>query len=273
MKTKPLVSVIIPTKNSSDLIGICIKSIKNQTYKNIELIVVDNYSSDKTKDIAKKYTPLIFTKGPERSAQRNFGAKNATGKYILFIDSDMTLGQKAISEAVTKFEKYPEIGALIIPEKSTGEGFWGKCKVLEKSFYKGVSWIEAARFYRKEIFDKIEGFDSSLISGEDWDLSYRVSKELKISRINSTVLHNEGRVSLLNVVKKKYYYSKHISKYLIKNKGNPNIMILDRYMLFLSKPKKLFKNPILGIGLLFMKTCEFVAGGIGYVLIKYVKGN
>lgn len=273
MNYKKLVSVIVPTKNSVEFLEACLESIKNQNYKNIEIIVVDNNSKDNTKKIALKYTKKVFEKGPERSIQRNFGANKAKGKYILFIDSDMTVERKVIQECVEKFEKYPKVGGLIIPEKSIGESFWAKCRKLEKTFYEGVGWIEAARFYRKNIFDRVGGFDPKLISGEDWDLSSRVEKELKISRIKSFVLHNEGKVSLTKIVKKKYYYSKHISKYLIKSKGNLNIMVLDRYMLFFSKPKKLFQDPILGTGLLFMKTCEFGAGACGYLLgsSKYQK--
>lgn len=273
MKSYPLVSVIIPTKNSADMIRSCIKSIKNQNYKNVEIIIVDNNSKDNTKEIANNYTKQVFNKGPERSTQRNFGAKKATGKYLLFIDSDMTLGKTAIAEGVVIFEKHPEIGALIIPERSTGQGFWGECKVLEKSFYKGVSWIEAARIYQKQIFDKVGGFDPNLISGEDWDLTSRTKKGSEISRINSFVTHDERKVSLAEVIRKKYYYSKHISKYISKSHGSPNIMVIDRYKLFLSKPKKLFQNPVLGVGLLFLKTCEFGAGGLGYIVgnIKFPK--
>ena len=79
----PLVSVIITTKNSSRTLETCLKSIKDQTYKNIELIVIDNNSIDNTKEIAKKYTNKVFNYGPERSAQRNFGAKQAKGEYLL----------------------------------------------------------------------------------------------------------------------------------------------------------------------------------------------
>ena len=82
MKVKPdnLVSIIIPTLNEEASLEICLKSIKKQTYKNLETIVVDNFSKDRTPEIAKKYTKLVFKKGNERSAQRNFGAKKAKGK-------------------------------------------------------------------------------------------------------------------------------------------------------------------------------------------------
>jgi glycosyltransferase involved in cell wall biosynthesis len=268
---KPLVSVIVPTKNSSETLTSCLKSIKNQSFKNYEIILVDNNSTDKTKEIASKFTKKIFNKGPERSTQRNFGAKKASGKFLLFIDSDMTLDKNAIKEAVEIFSKNSKVGGLIIPERSIGKSFWGKCKALEKGFYEGVEWIEAGRIFKKSIFEKVGGFDTTLISGEDWDLSHRIAGVSEVSRIKSFVTHNEGDVSLMDVVKKKYYYSIHISKYITKSSGNLNIMVADRYKLFFSKPKKLFKNPLLGVGLLFIKTCEFGGGFIGYMVGRIKK--
>jgi glycosyltransferase involved in cell wall biosynthesis len=60
---KPLVSVIIPTKNSESTIDYCLRSIRGQTYTNIEVIVVDNYSRDKTEEVAQKYGKVL-SKGP-----------------------------------------------------------------------------------------------------------------------------------------------------------------------------------------------------------------
>src|SRR5258708_40211689 len=88
---KPLVTVVVPTKNSAVTLDACLESIVKQTYRHIELIVVDNKSSDTTKDIAKVYTTSVFDKGPERSAQRNFGAVKGKGEVLVFIDSDMIL--------------------------------------------------------------------------------------------------------------------------------------------------------------------------------------
>src|SRR5206468_1500632 len=98
----PLVSIVIPTKNSGEFLEACLRSIKEQTYTNIEIIVVDNSSSDNTQEIARKYTDKVFTKGPERSAQRNFGAQSSSGDYLLIIDSDMELSPNVIAECVEK---------------------------------------------------------------------------------------------------------------------------------------------------------------------------
>jgi len=61
-------------------------TFKKQTYKNLEIIIVDNNSSDITKDVARKYTKFVFNKGPERSSQINFGVGIAKGKYVYYTD-------------------------------------------------------------------------------------------------------------------------------------------------------------------------------------------
>jgi glycosyltransferase involved in cell wall biosynthesis len=266
------VSVIIPTKNSEKTIGRCIDSVLAQTHKNIEIIVVDNHSTDSTPTIAKKYELKFYTKGPERCPQRNFGAAKASGEYLLVIDSDMVLSPKVIEDCCKLSKNNSRVTGVVVPEESFGSGFWARCKKLERSFYLGVPYIEAARFFKKSIFEKVGGYDESLVSGEDWDLSQRIEQLGKIDRSKSFIYHDEGHISLLKTVKKKYYYAQKFAAYQKKNKGAKQVAkqtgILERYWLFLSKPKKLFKNPVIGFGMLFMKTCEFTFGGLGYIKIK-----
>ena len=96
----PNVSIVIPVLNGEKTIKNCLTSILNQSYKDYEIIVVDNNSTDKTKEIARKYTRLVFNKGPERSVQRNFGIDKGKGKYALYLDADMTLSKRVIEECV-----------------------------------------------------------------------------------------------------------------------------------------------------------------------------
>jgi glycosyltransferase involved in cell wall biosynthesis len=266
--SKPLVSIIVPTRNSAAVIADCLESIRQQTYPHIELIVVDNNSTDTTKSIASTFTPRVYNIGPERSAQRNYGARQAKGDFVAMIDSDMTLSSTVIEECVQKVTD-PGVVAVFIPEESVGEGFWARCKRLERSFYVGVHWMEAARFFRRDDYLRLGGYNEQLISGEDWDLSQRMEKLGALDRIPSFIYHNEGRLRLGETLKKKYYYAQQFSKYLEANKSTEQTQsqagIAARYSLFLSKPTKLFKSPFVGMGMLFMKTCEFGFGGIGYL--------
>lgn len=100
----PLVSIIIPTRNSARTLETCLLSIQNQSYPNIEIIVVDNFSTDGTYEIANKYAQKSYQKGPERTEQKNHGIEQASGEYVCFIDSDMELTSQVIQSCVHLFE-------------------------------------------------------------------------------------------------------------------------------------------------------------------------
>jgi glycosyltransferase involved in cell wall biosynthesis len=267
------VSVIVPAKNNGATIEACLKSIAGQSYPKIELIVVVNTdSADGTLKIAKRYSKKVYSQGTERLTTRNFGAAMARGRYLLFIDSDMVLDRNVVGDCVKAIEHQPRGVGVVIPEESFGQGFWARCKQLERSFYVGVDWIEAARFFRKDIFKQIGGYDEKMISGEDWDLAQRAEAMGRIARVQSFIHHNEGAPSLWQVVSKKYYYARHFSGYM-KDKSNTKKAskqtgILSRYGLFFSKPGVLFADPVLGLGMLLMKTLEFGFGAIGYIFSR-----
>ena len=263
---KVIVSVIVTTKNEETHLENCLKSIKSQSYKKIELIAVDNNSKDNTAEIAKKYTKLFFNKGPERSAQRNFGFKKSHGEYLLFVDADMVLEPGVVKDCVDTLQE-ENAGAVIIPEKSKGIGFWAKVKAFERSFYIGDDSVEAARFYERKIFDEAEGFDENQTGPEDWDLSDRVRKFYKIARIKSFITHDEGKLSLFELLKRKYYYAKSIRAYLSKNKKNTmsRKTILIFRPVFYKNPAKIISHPVLFSAMIFMLTLELISGFLGFM--------
>jgi glycosyltransferase involved in cell wall biosynthesis len=276
----PIVSVVVPTYNSADYLEPCLKSISEQSYERTELIVVDNNSQDNTKAIARQYTNLVFNKGNERSAQRNFGAKQASGQYILIIDSDMVLTKGVVQACVDAVQNNAKFKALIIPEESFGEGIWAQCKKLERSFYSGVDWQEASRFFDKTAYLEVGGYDESMTGWEDYDLPNRIESKYGadcISRVKTLIYHNERKLNLFTSCRKKFYYAKTLDLYIHKDTNqdrlNKQTSILRRYGVFFANPTKLFKNPLLGFGMLFMKTCEFAAGASGYLVGKFSQPN
>ncbi len=96
----PLVSVVVPTRNSARTIERCLQSIVGQRPTRLELIVVDNDSTDGTFAIATSYADVVLRAGPERSAQRNVGVARSGGDYVMWIDSDMELIPGTIRAAV-----------------------------------------------------------------------------------------------------------------------------------------------------------------------------
>jgi len=263
MKKYPLVSITITTKNEERNIANCLKSIKQQTYpqKFIEIIVIDNNSIDKTKQLAKKYTKKVFNKGPERSVQRNFGMiEKSKGKYLMFLDADMTLSKTTINKAVSELEN-TDLGALYIHEIILGDSFFSKVRNFERSFYNGTV-IDCVRFIKKGIFRKVGGFDPSLTGPEDWDLDKKIRKIAKTAVLdNAVIYHNEGRFELKNYLSKKSYYSKSFDKY-IKKWGKSDADIKKQFSPFYryfivftehGKWKKLALRPFLTLSIIYLR--------------------
>lgn len=265
---KPLVSIIIPTYNSERTIEKCLQSVKNQTYENIELIVVDNNSKDRTPEISKKYADQLFNQGPERSAQRNYGVNQASGEYVLIHDSDIYFDPNTVSECVDILEQKSDVGAVIIPEESIGTGFWAKFKAYERSHYVGLDLIESPRFFRKTMYQKVGGFNEELNAAEDWDLDIRIRNITKVARAKFFVQHDEGEVNPFKVRSKKDYYRKYFEKYesLHPEEYKKQINPFYRY-----KPKKLFidffTKPHLVIGMIIMRFLE--TGVLSFITKRY----
>ena len=116
-----LVTIIVTTKNNERTIDKCLSSIKAQTYQDIEIIVVDNFSDDRTCEISKKFTDKVFQKGKERSEQRNFGIEKSKGNIFIILDSDQYLPTSTVAEGVRLLSTDFQMAAIPEenPEKNT----------------------------------------------------------------------------------------------------------------------------------------------------------
>lgn len=270
--SSPLVSIIIPTKNEEKTIKRCLESIIHQPYKKIEMIVVDNYSTDKTKQVTRKYTRRVYNVAPERSAQRNFGAKKiAKGKYLLFLDSDMSVSSGLIRAAVTKMEKESKIVGLYVSEIVQGRSFWSRVRRFERWFYNSTV-VDGLRFMRRDAFLKTGGFDEDLYACEDWDMDKRMKKLGKVAFIKASIFHHELKFNIKNYLDKKYYYSANFNVYINKwGKDDPDIrkQFGPGYRLFWvfvedGKWKRLVQHPWLAVCMLFLR----LLASWKYILIR-----
>ena len=251
----PLVSVVITTKNEEKNIENCLRSIREQTFAGVELIVVDNFSEDRTAEIAKQYDAKVYFKGNERSAQRNYGAEVASGKYLLYLDADMILSPSLIEDCMEKSE-CAGVDALYIPEKIVGKGFWVKVRDFERSFYTGTV-IDAVRFLKRQLFLDVGGFDEALVGPEDWDFDRKIRQVARTSVADVSLYHNEGKFDSSRYLKKKGYYSVGIQKYVEKWGSSDKETLKQtglRYRMIgvfveQGKWKKLFRHPILTIAM------------------------
>lgn len=257
-----IVSIIINSKNEEKNIENCLRSILAQTYpeKKIEIIVVDNNSTDKTKEIALKFTRSVHNIGPERSAQKNYGVRQSKGEYFIHLDADMALSRKVVEKCVSGVKKDKNTIALYIPEIVAGEKFFSKVRRFERSFYDGTV-IDAVRFIRKDKFLDAGGFDEHLYAAEDWDLNKRLNKIGRLDIVESPLYHNEEEFKLSKYIKKKGYYSKNLDVYIEKwGKNDPDIkkqfgFYYRFFGVFLEngKWKYLLRHPALTLGMYFLR--------------------
>lgn len=262
MTTKPLVSVIVPTRNNAGTIAACLSSIVDQTHTPIELIVVDRDSADDTRAIAGRFTSQVFNHGPERSAQRNLGAAHALGQYLMFVDSDMILAPTVVAECLAQISAPAAPVAVNIPETSFGRGFWARCKALERSYYNGVTWVECPRFMAKTAFEQSGGYNERVAGGEDWELTRRLAPLGSFGRVEAYIRHDEGRVQLRDLIRKRLrLYGEGWAV-----KGGPNHYADGPRLLALycSRPLVIAAHPLTWLGMMYMRTIEMAARTIGY---------
>ena len=229
MGNKPLISVIIPTYNREKLLPETINSVLNQTYKNWELIIVDDRSTDNTEDLVQRYMKRnkrikyflnTHKKGP--GGARNQGLKKAKGKYIAFLDSDDIWKQNHLKENVGFFgnskvdfifSAYDEKN--ISNNKSLSELLHRREKRMGLPYEKLRSnFMIYKRSILKEIVEcnfiptqtvvirknKLNiKFDEDLFNGQDWDFWIRFIKNNPnigyINKINCTLRVHEDNIS------------------------------------------------------------------------------
>lgn len=262
------VSVIIPTLNSEMVLPRCIRSIHEQTVRPGEIIVSDGGSSDATQAIAAALGATVVIGPANRSAQRNRGAESASGEYLVFIDSDMQLRSKVIEACLLEFK--PADAALVIPEVFVGSGFWADVRSFERSFYDGVWWVEAARWYRASQFHEIGGFDTTLIGPEDWDLDQRIRRFGAVTSPQGRLAyieHNEGYCTLRHLLRKKAHYAPGIAEFRRRHPQRAELSLSParRLQLFVRQPSKAARHPALAAGLAVLGAGELMAarGWIG----------
>ena len=252
--TAGTVTVVVPTRNSARTLENCLRSLRAQT-RPCTVVVVDNFSTDATRDIAEVLADVVIVAGPERSRQRNLGAAACPAAVVGFIDSDMRLAPRVVEEAAAAVAQGS--AAVIVPERSVGAGYWARVRAYERAFYAGSDGVEAPRFFAAAAFVAAGGFDESLDAGEDWDLGRRVAQIGVTARIAAHVDHDEGALRYLDACRKKGRYAAGIARFAAKHRGAAWSSLIDRP--WLRQPWRLLDDPALGAGLVALKSGEATA--------------
>lgn len=211
----PLISIVIPTFNREHLILDAIETCVLQTYRPLEIVVVDDGSTDRTvgfvqnwsngssyKDVTLK---IVKQENKGGNVARNNGIKNATGEFIAFLDSDdiwnttkLEKQYECIIQANTIGGVYcglrqveVESGRVISDDKRNyTEGF-----ILSHLLIKDVTAPTSAFLIRKKVLDEVGGFDKTLQARQDWDMWIRLAVKYEIRAVHENLMdlrHHKG---------------------------------------------------------------------------------
>jgi len=204
----PLVSVIIPAYNAEKFLEEAINSVLNQTYPNMEIIVIDDGSTDNTKSkvLSFKNIRYIYQKHSGIAEARNRGIENAEGEYIAFLDADDLWMPHKTEIQLNFLLKNPEYAAVstdwLIFEngKIISESYLSSRYIdPQKSFYENLLReniaLTSSVIAKKDVIVKVGMFDTSFCTYEDRDLMLRISAEYKFGLINEVLVKKRNHPS------------------------------------------------------------------------------
>ncbi|MCX5696481.1 MAG: glycosyltransferase family 2 protein [Candidatus Omnitrophica bacterium] len=267
----PLVSINIATFNSAKTLVKCLDSVKMQDYKNIEVVIMDSFSKDKTIDIARSYGARIVY-APDLARARQAGSDASRGQYIFIVDSDQVLEPNVVGLCVAACEE---------------EGFDG-CTLFEKSLIIKNTFVEQVIAYDKEIFhslhddDPIKGtaiprfFRTSYFKRVRFEENPPITFEhtiihqkivemgAKIKFVDAFIWHHETS-TIREVARKFFRYGYY---YIPAFKFNRSLAVhhsLPRRTYF---HYRALKNPVLFIGLFYVYFVKAISAALGaYVFL------
>lgn len=192
-----MLSIVIPSLNEEKYLPTLLASLKNQDFKDFEIILADAGSKDKTLDIAREHGCKIVPGGLPAKG-RNEGAKVAMGEYILFLDADLTLKKDFLSRAMKAFLKDKRVGIAgfpIMPSdgKIIDKIFYGALNTFSFLTQKILPYTACAILVKKDVHQKIGGFDESIIFIEDYPYGKAAAKICKYKFMAGNVFYASAR--------------------------------------------------------------------------------
>lgn len=254
----PSVTIVVPVYNGEENIENCIKSLLNQKYpkENLEIIIVDNNSTDNTAEIIKRY-PVKYLAEIKQGVcyARNRGLKEATGDLLAYTDSDCIADENWIAMLASNF-KSSSIGGVgghlaSVESDNLIEKYIAHREILtqEKMFqdkpFSPPFFITANVMYRTEALKKIGGFDNFFtISGEDADLAWRVVDEgYSLLLEEKAIVYHKHRANLKKFCKQMFGYGIGSAAIFKKYRHRFGATLWFDYMAYINIIKSLYHLP------------------------------
>jgi glycosyltransferase involved in cell wall biosynthesis len=228
-----LVSVIVPSHNSAKTIALCVESTLAQTYPRLEVVVVDDASTDETPAIVGRYDCVLVrlprNVGP--GIARNRGIAASSGSILFFLDSDVALAPDAVANAVRILEENPTYGAVW--------GVYGDRPLVDDGV---VEWVQvlyghyrqtrklgpartghfASGAVPRRVIDEIGAFDERLsgaYSNEDHELSLRIAERYPVTRTLAVVGYHDDDDKISSVIRKCYRRAMSLVPLVVRQRG------------------------------------------------------
>ncbi len=223
-------SVIVCARNAEKTLKECVDSVLVQEFKDFELIVVDDCSTDSTPQIMEKFSSnpkmkyIRLKECVSIGKARNTGIKNAKGEFVVFIDSDCVAEKNCLSELLKGFgeEKIAGVGGVNLTPKKQNENGKIAGKVLESLSGAGSLYIKkpsSPEFvshiascnsaYRKTALESAGGFNEGIASNEDPELDYRLTRKGLLLRFNpKAVVWHYRRDTVKGFFRQAYWFGK-----------------------------------------------------------------
>lgn len=203
-KAQPLISVIIPCYNGEKFIRDAVESVFSQSYENLELIIVDDGSTDKSKDIIKQYTGDKRIKLIENECNKgipktkNIGLSAAKGEYVAFLDQDDVWMRTKLESQLRVFEQEDEVSVVCTGMILTDKNMKGReifkgfddsdQEELLKNLYLNPINSSSLMLIRRECISKMGIFDENLIGWDDYELLMRLATKFRVKYVRKTLV-------------------------------------------------------------------------------------
>ena len=183
----PLASVVIPCYNQAQFLAGAIESVLAQTYREIEIVVVDDGSPDDTREVVSRYPGVRYMRQENQglAGARNTGFKQSKGEYVVFLDADDHLTPNAIESHLSCFAEHSETGFVVgdIDHMTLNGSYAGSPRwpLLESNQYEELLRVNhvantIAVMFRRSVIEQLGGFNASCSPAEDYELLLRAAR-------------------------------------------------------------------------------------------------
>ena len=259
----PLVSVIVPTRDSELFLEQTLSSIRAQRYHPLEIVVADNGSRDATPSIARRLADVVISAGPERSAQCNAAVRASHGTYVYRVDADFILDADVVSAAVAVCESGAD-AVQIHNDSDPDVSFWSRVRNFERQMYLYDTVHVGARFFRRSAFDAVGGFDEALIAGEDYDIHNRLLRAgFRIGMVEPSERHLGEPRTLGEIARKSFFYGRTMRRFLERNGRRGMVQMNPIRAAYVRHWRDFFGEPRLAAAFVLMQTVKYTCGTAG----------